>query len=270
MEVKDRVRHAIQSVDEVGLSRLHRSMYRYFTRRLRPNDSAFLNVGYEEDPPMALPLEASDEPDRYYIQLYHATAAQADISGKDVLEVGCGHGGGASYLARTMHPASYTGLDLNSEGIAYCQKRHKVDNLNFMEGDAQSLPFADESFDAVVNVESSVHYPQFSRFLDEVARVLRPGGHLLYTDFRSPGSVAAWEAALENAPMKMLSNRLINAEVVRAMDLNTQKRLDRIYSLMPAVLRPFSRTSSRWADARGVDAMRNGRVPYRMCCFVKE
>lgn len=270
MEVKDRVRHAIGSIDEVGLNRLHRSMYRYFTRRLSPGDSAFLNVGYEEDPPMAVPLEASDEPDRYYIQLYHATATQADISGKVVLEVGCGHGGGASYLARTLHPASYTGLDLNAAGIEYCRKRHNVSNLEFVEGDAQNLPFPDESFDAVINVESSVHYPRFPRFLEEVARVLRPGGHLLYTDFRSPGTVDAWEAALENAPMRMLSNRLINAEVVRAMDLNSQQRLDRIRSLMPAFLRPISRTSSRIADARGVDAMRNGRVPYRMCCFVKD
>ncbi|MFV9632065.1 phthiotriol/phenolphthiotriol dimycocerosates methyltransferase [Mycobacterium neumannii] len=269
MEVKDRVRQAFQSIDEVGLNRLHRSMYRYFTRRLNPGDSAFLNVGYEEDPPLGLPLEVDDEPDRYYIQLYHATATQADISGKVVLEVGCGHGGGASYLARYLHPASYTGLDLNAAGIAYCRRRHDVPNLDFMEGDAQDLPFADESFDAVINVESSVHYPRFSRFLDEVARVLRPGGHLLYTDFRSPGTVTAWEDALENAPLKMLSNRLINAEVVRAMDLNTEQRLTRIYSLMPALVRPFSRASSRYADAKGVDAMRIGRVPYRMCSFVK-
>ncbi|KUI04645.1 SAM-dependent methyltransferase [Mycolicibacterium acapulense] len=270
MEVKDRVRHAIESIDEVGLNRLHRTMYRYFTRRLKSGDSAFLNVGYEEDPPMAVPLEPSDESDRYYIQLYHATAAQADISGKVVLEVGCGHGGGASYLTRSLHPTSYTGLDLNAAGIEYCRKRHNVPCLEFVEGDAQDLPFDDESFDAVINVESSVHYPKFSRFLGEVARVLRPGGYLLYADFRSPGSVDAWEAALENAPLRMLSNRLINAEVVRALDMNSQQRLDRIQSLMPAFLRPISRTSSRISDARAVDAMRTGRVPYRMCCLVKE
>lgn len=70
---------------------------------------------------MALPLEASDEPDRFCIQLYHPTATQADLSGKRVLEVGCGHGGGASYLARTLHPASYTGLDVNATGITFCR-----------------------------------------------------------------------------------------------------------------------------------------------------
>ena len=69
-----------------------------------------------------MPLRAADEPDRACIQLYHRAATQVDLSGKRVLEVGCGHGGGASYLMRTLHPASYTGLDLNPAGIAFCQK----------------------------------------------------------------------------------------------------------------------------------------------------
>ena len=71
---------------------------------------------------MALPLAESDEPNRFHIQLYHRIATQADLRGKQVLEVGCGHGGGASYLMRTLRPASYTGLDLNPAGIAFCRK----------------------------------------------------------------------------------------------------------------------------------------------------
>src|SRR5262245_49260348 len=91
--------------------------YSFLTRLIAKDDVLFLNFGYEEDPPMALPLAASDEPDRFPIQLYHRTATQVDLSGKKVLEVSCGHGGGASYLMRTLHPASYTGLDLNTVGI---------------------------------------------------------------------------------------------------------------------------------------------------------
>ena len=58
---------------------------------------------------MGLPLAASDESNRLGIQLYHRVASQADLNGKQVLEVSCGHGGGASYLVRTVRPASYKG-----------------------------------------------------------------------------------------------------------------------------------------------------------------
>ena len=147
-------------------------------------DLVFLDWAYKEDPPIALPLETSDERNRSHINLYHRTATQADISGKRVLEVSCGHGGGASYLVRTLRPASYTGLDLNPNGIAFCRKTHNLPGLDFVHGNAENLPFDDQSFDAVINVEASHLYPRFPRFLEEVVRVLSPGGHFLYTDVR--------------------------------------------------------------------------------------
>ncbi|MGH3969504.1 MAG: class I SAM-dependent methyltransferase, partial [Mycobacterium sp.] len=125
--------------------KIFRHWYPMMTRRLgQQDDVVFLNWGYEEDPPMGLPLDASDEPNRYSIQLYYQTATQADISGKKVLEVSCGHGGGASYLTRSLKPASYTGLDFNAAGIEFCQKRHNLPGLDFVHGDAENLPFGDE------------------------------------------------------------------------------------------------------------------------------
>ncbi len=181
-------------------------------------DLVFLDWAYEEDPPMALPLEASDEPNRTHINLYHRTATQADLSGKRVLEVSCGQGGGASYLVRTLHPASYTGLDLNPNGIAFCQKTHNLPGLDFVHGNAEDLPFDDQSFDAVLNVEASHLYPRFPRFLAEVMRVLSPGGHFLHTDVRPRAQVDEWEAALAEFPMRMVSKRIINEEVMRGID----------------------------------------------------
>src|SRR6476469_3955407 len=186
--------------------------YPFITRRLLVDDVLFLNYGYEEDPPMGLPLAASDEPNRYCIQLYHRTATQADLSGKQVLEVSCGHGGGASYLVRTVHPASYTGLDLNPAGIEFCRKRHDLPGLDFVQGDAENLPFADHSFDVVVNVEASHCYPHLPRFFAEGARVLRPGGHFWDTDLRNHDAIPAWEAAIADAPMRLQSDRVVSAE----------------------------------------------------------
>lgn len=89
---------------------------------------------------MELPLAASDERNRPCVQLYHRAATQADLNGGQVPEVSCGHGGGASYVVRTLGPASYTGLDLNADAIAFCRKRHTLPGLDFVHGDAQSLP----------------------------------------------------------------------------------------------------------------------------------
>src|SRR5262245_12580103 len=77
---------------------LRRYWFPQLTRLLTREDRVFLNFGYEEDPPMGLPLAESDERNRVWIQLYHRVGAQVDLGGKDVLEVSCGHGGGASYL----------------------------------------------------------------------------------------------------------------------------------------------------------------------------
>jgi ubiquinone/menaquinone biosynthesis C-methylase UbiE len=267
MTLKNRVfRHLIfWKVSQQG----QKYFYPYATRPLGADDVLFLNYGYEQDPPMALPLEASDEPNRYCSQLYHRTATQVDLSGKRVLEVGCGHGGGASYLMRTLRPASYTGLDLNPAAIAFCRKRHNLHGLDFVRGDAENLPFADQSFDAVINIESSLHYLRFPRFLAEVARVLCPGGHFLYADFRPADGIAAWEAALARAPLRMLSRRVINAEVLRGMEKNAHQWLGLIDRHVPAFLRGFAR------DVAGVPAMtlyqemQSGGLSYRMHCFAK-
>jgi ubiquinone/menaquinone biosynthesis C-methylase UbiE len=244
--------------------------YRFFTRLLAKDDVLFLNLGYEEDPPMAVPLAASDEPNRFPIQLYHRTATQVDLTGKKVLEVSCGHGGGASYLTRTQHPASYTGLDLNTAGIQFCRKRHNVPGLDFVQGNAESLPFADQSFDVVVNVEAAVHYRDFASFLTEVERVLRPGGHFQYTDFRDADRIAEWEATLADGPMRLQSQQVINAEVMRGLQKNPL--LDQIRHRVPniAFLRNIANdllgNASSWIDRR----LENGEVSYRLYCFTKD
>ncbi|SKN83347.1 Probable methyltransferase [Mycobacteroides abscessus subsp. massiliense] len=255
-------------LNAVFTQRVQKFIYRHATRKLETEDVVFLNYGYEEEPAMGVPLSASDEPDRYSIQLYHSTATQADLGGQRVLEVGCGHGGGASYLMRALQPASYTGLDLNPDGISFCRRRHDLPGLEFVQGDAQDLPFPDESFDAVINVESSHPYPHFPVFLTEVARVLRPGGNFLYTDARSVQDVAGWKVALANAPLRMVSERGINAEVRRGMEKNLARWRYVIDRATPAPLRGIVR---RFAPAqRAYDDLRaGGSVEYRMYRFVK-
>jgi len=91
----------------------------------RDADMLLMNYGWaalDENQPR-LELLPEDEKDRYCIQLYHRTAAAIDLRGLDVLEVGCGRGGGASYIQRYLAPHSMTGLDRTAPGIRFC-KRH--------------------------------------------------------------------------------------------------------------------------------------------------
>jgi ubiquinone/menaquinone biosynthesis C-methylase UbiE len=247
---------------------LQKRIYPLMTR-FTAGEVLLLNAGYEEDPPMALPLAPADEPSRWAIQLYHRVATQVDLSGKQVLEVGCGHGGGASYVMRTLGPSSYTGLDLNPAGIALCREKHDLPGIDFVRGDAQNLPFPDQSFDAVINIESSHCYPQFSRFLAEVARVLRPGGHFLYSDSQHPMGISAWEAALANAPLQIVSERLISKEVARGVEKQSQHWLDVVDHRTPAFLHRLIHKIWRPLLLSGCRDLESEAKSYRIYCFAK-
>jgi SAM-dependent methyltransferase len=246
-----------------------KAWYPYLTRRLRGEEVLFLNYAFETDPPLALPLAAADEPHRACIQLYHHVATQTDLAGRSVLEVSCGHGGGASYVTRTLGPRRYTGLDLNVAGLQFCDEHHRVEGLDFVSGDAENLPFAGETFDIVLNVEASHCYPHFPRFLAEVARVLRPGGYLLYADFRFADGLAAWESALAAAPLQPVKMRIINAEVLRGMDANSARSLALVERHLPRFLHGLGRDFAGVRGSRIHAALQNGELSYRSYCLQK-
>jgi ubiquinone/menaquinone biosynthesis C-methylase UbiE len=243
--------------------------YPFLTRRLRSEEVLFLNYAFETEPPMALPLNAADEPNRACIQLYHHVATQTDLHGKKILEVSCGHGGGASYLTRTLQPAHYTALDLNRTGIAFCRQRHPLENLDFLEGDAQNLMFADHCFDAVINVEASHCYPDFPRFLREVNRVLRPGGHFLYADFRFRDSLADWDRAITGSPLQLVSSHSINAEVLRGMDANSARSEALIARHLPKFFHALGRDFAGIRGSRVYNALQDGSLAYRCYHFTR-
>ncbi len=247
-----------------------RLWYPFVTRRLRGDEVLFLNYAFESEPPVGLPLSPEDEPNRACIQLYHHVASQVDLRGKEVLEVSCGHGGGASWITRTMQPAGYTGLDLNPTGVRFCQHRHAaVPGLKFMQGDAQKLPLKDGSVDAVINVEASHCYPDFPRFLAEVARVLRPGGHFLYTDFRFSGEIAKWEKDIAAAPLEIVQTRDIGGNVLKGMDRNGERNLKLIFERLPKFMHALGRDFAGVPGSRIYVAIEKGELSYRSWCFQK-
>jgi ubiquinone/menaquinone biosynthesis C-methylase UbiE len=246
-----------------------RVWYPFLTRRLGDEGVFFLNYAFEESPPMGIPLPPQDEPNRACIQLYHHVAAQVPLRGKNVLEVSCGHGGGAAYVTRTFQPQSYTAIDLNPVAIQFCQKHHQQDGLVFQQGDAENLPFEAGTFDAVINVEASHCYPDFPRFLAEVARVLRPSGHFLHADFRFTDGLASWEQALVTSPLQILQSRAINNEVLRGMDRNSARSLELIARHLPKFLHGLGRDFAGVQGSRIYNALVAGELTYRSYCLLK-
>jgi SAM-dependent methyltransferase len=247
-----------------------RLWYPFLTRRLRDESVFFLNYAFEEEPPMGIPLSPENERNRACVQLYHHVASQVPLRGKEVLEVSCGHGGGAEYVARTFEPRSYTALDLNPVAIGFCREHHQRDGLIFRQGDAEHLPFGADTFDAVINVEASHCYPDFRRFLAEVARVLKPGGHFLYADFRFADGFAKWEQALASCPMQIQHVRTINAEVLRGMDRNSERSLKLIERHLPKFLHGLGRDFAGVKGSRIYNALVSGELTYRSYCLGKK
>ena len=105
------------------------------------------------------------------------------IAGLRVLEVACGRGGFVRELARAG--ARVTGCDFSTSALraastklraADCQPR-----AGLVQGDAQNLPFADNSFDLVISCETIEHLPDVQSAMREMHRVTRPGGKLFLT-----------------------------------------------------------------------------------------
>ena len=123
-----------------------------------------MNYGFD-DGKSQLELDAIDEPNRACIQLYNSVAGAVPLSGLDVLEVGSGRGGGASFIFRYLKPASLTGVDLCEKAVSFCQQLHRIGGLAFQAGDAEQLPIEKNTFDAVINIESCTVTPTYHCFL---------------------------------------------------------------------------------------------------------
>jgi ubiquinone/menaquinone biosynthesis C-methylase UbiE len=245
--------------------------YPFFTRRVRAQGVDFLNYAFEDAAAPRLTLDAADEPNRPNVQLYEHVRGTVGLRGLRVLEVSSGHGGGASYLARTHQPAEYVGLDLNPEAIRHGRSRHQVAGLRFLQGDAQRLPFPDGAFDVVINVEASHCYPDFPGFVEEVARVLKPGGRFCHADLRYRTGVEEWVATLARHPSLRLDEmRLINPEVIRGMELNTLRYEAMVRQALPRLLH---RLALDFAGVKGSRLHRDavsGEMSYRSFKLTKK
>jgi ubiquinone/menaquinone biosynthesis C-methylase UbiE len=105
---------------------------------------------------------------------------------KDVLELGCGTGAVAAYLSATYNMKVW-GTDYDPKQIQIAHKRHPENaHLTYRVEDATRLSFQNACFDLVVSQNVFHHLSQWQTAASEVARVLRPGGFLMWLDLAFP------------------------------------------------------------------------------------
>jgi 2-polyprenyl-3-methyl-5-hydroxy-6-metoxy-1,4-benzoquinol methylase len=99
-------------------------------------------------------------------------------SGQKVLDLGCGTGYGAAYLA--LHKADQVvGVDVSAEAIQYACCHYQVQNLSYAVNDCLALSLKDQSFDVIVSFEVIEHIDAWQSYLLEAKRLLKPGGYLV-------------------------------------------------------------------------------------------
>ena len=105
--------------------------------------------------------------------------------GDHILEIASGSGGPSLYLARKFK-CRITGMDINEEGIKTANRQAldaQIPDANYQLGDVtQRLPFEDDSFDALMCMDSMNHFRDRSTYFKEWHRVLKPGRRALFTD----------------------------------------------------------------------------------------
>ncbi len=189
-------------------------------------DIFFLNLGYVHDGSPSFSREQVGPRvfDRESHQLVLEVIGDCDLDGKRVLEVGCGRGGGAYVLSRHFKPASYLGIDLSEQAIAFCRSAHTQPGYHFMQGDAENLSVPQATFDVVLNLESSHSYPDLGAFFLQANRVLAPGGYLLYADSIRADNLGFAVERLRQAGFEQRRQLNITSNVMRACETVSLRR----------------------------------------------
>jgi len=221
-------------------------------------DFSFMNYGFA---PLSAELADSHEAERHCLQLYRHLLGEADVAGRRVVEVSSGRGGGAAYVARVFRPAEYLGIDISEQNVRLASERFAaVSNLRFQVGNAEQLPLAAASCEALINVEAAHLYDNPVQFFAEVRRVLADGGTFYHADLawadKDPvGLIAA-------TGLSIVSVEDISANVVQALEADHSRR-EAIVANFPAALQNDFRDWSGVVGHRAYNRLRSGEWIYR-------
>jgi|TARA_R100001530_G_scaffold45637_1_gene34382 ubiquinone/menaquinone biosynthesis C-methylase UbiE len=137
----------------------------------------FMNHGFY---PKSNLLKQEDLLFKYEATLYLELLKDIKTENLNLLDIGCGRGGGINVLKKYLKLKEANGCDINSMAIDYCEENYK--DIDFKICSSEKLTYENEYFDLITNVESFHLYENKEKFFKEASRVLKTNGHLLMTD----------------------------------------------------------------------------------------
>lgn len=154
------------------------------------------NIALQSDhhPIVSTEPETREELALWLVQNKAYAEAASIAAGGRALDVGCNVGYGSDIIARGG--AEVTGVDVSTRALAEATARYARDGLSFQAVDGNVLPFEDDSFDVVSSFQVIEHLDDLSAYLGEIARVVKPGGSVLFTtpnrDIRLDPGMKPW------------------------------------------------------------------------------
>lgn len=134
------------------------------------------------------------------------------VKNRKTLDVACGSGYGANYLV--SNASLVVGGDLSQDAVAYAKEHYKRDNLHFCILNAQSLPFADESFDAIVSNGTLEVVEKYEDFVTECRRVIKEDGLFICS---TPNRLASLSLPPKLSPYRKYQVKAFSAGELRVL-----------------------------------------------------
>lgn len=240
-------------------------LYQNLARNTSEQPVLFMNYGYAAlDGKEMLQLGPEDEPNRLSIQLYCHILRGLEIKDRDCLEVGSGRGGGVMFVANHMGPRSILGVDLSPKAVELCNRMHQNGGpvVKFVVGSAENLPVQSHTIDLVLNVESSHCYSNIAKFISEVRRVLRPGGHFAWADLQPTEAMLKFDYEVQRSGLSVLKREDITPNIIKSLELMDRDRSKFIEEYAPHFLRKDMMNFMGTKDGIIYQQLVNGQIVY--------
>ncbi|CAF4131639.1 unnamed protein product, partial [Adineta steineri] len=235
------------------------------------NELQFMNYGYAD-----MGEYINDHTGYYSRKLYEQVLANVTLTDQNVLEINCGRGAGAAWCAHTHAPHSYIGIDPSQDVINLCQRLYSTTpRLSFVVADAtKHLPFENESIDIILCIEATHAFGEsiaITQFANEVVRVLRPNGHLLWCDFcyMDRSSTSIYDL-IANDELIIEEKINITRNVLHALDIQNKPRTDFIQRYIQPEEQEYFRRFAGLPGTKIYEDMSQGRSEYWRVVFRKK